>query len=174
MAIPVPEMRERFLRLFSAAVNDVLRFEFKLNGSLPSDYRQLVAGQKLCGRAFTVKGAPDLVTEGELETALASSPPESLPLFFGWVVPASFDVFQYLTAHVIRVDTALRGSQHVGVHLSELQILVVSQVQLSDYPGMPVAGPPFVQNLGLQLGQKVQHLVAYDVDDVSLPVIQMR
>lgn len=66
--IPVPEMRRRFLALFSAAVNDVLRFEYRLNGSLPSDYRQLVAGQKLCGRAFTVKGAPDLVTEGELET----------------------------------------------------------------------------------------------------------
>lgn len=66
--IPVPEMRARFLKLFTAAVNDVLRFEHRLNGSLPSDYRQLVAGQKLCGRAFTVKGGPDLVTEGELET----------------------------------------------------------------------------------------------------------
>lgn len=66
--IPIPEMRARFLKLFTAAVNDVLRFEHRLNGSLPSDYRQLVAGQKLCGRAFTVKGGPDLVTEGELET----------------------------------------------------------------------------------------------------------
>ncbi len=66
--IPVPEMRTRFLSLFTAAVNDVLRFEHSLNGSLPSDYRQLVAGQKLCGRAFTVKGGPDLVTDGELET----------------------------------------------------------------------------------------------------------
>lgn len=66
--IPIPEMRARFLKLFTAAVNDVLRFEHRLNGSLPSDYRQLVDGQKLCGRAFTVKGGPDLVTEGELET----------------------------------------------------------------------------------------------------------
>ncbi|MCZ7643967.1 MAG: RraA family protein [Planctomycetota bacterium] len=66
--IPVPEMRGRFLRLFSAAVNDVLRFEHRIHGALPSAYRQLAGGQKICGRAFTVKGGPDVTTDGELET----------------------------------------------------------------------------------------------------------
>ncbi len=67
MPIPDPEMRVRFLALFTAAVNDVMRFEFKRPSSLPSDYRPLRGDDRMCGRAFTVKGGPDLVTEGEFE-----------------------------------------------------------------------------------------------------------
>jgi len=65
--IPVPEMRARFLKLFTAAVNDVLRFEHRLNGALPSSYRGLRGDDRLCGRAFTVKGGPDITTDGEFE-----------------------------------------------------------------------------------------------------------
>ena len=66
--ISVAEMRERYLGLYSGAVNDVLRFKHKMHSTcLPNDFRPLREGMKLAGQAFTVKGAPDLVTEGEFE-----------------------------------------------------------------------------------------------------------
>lgn len=62
------EMRKRFLGLFSGAINDVLRFNYKgLATSLPSDYRPLLPENKMVGRAFTIKGSPDITTEGEFE-----------------------------------------------------------------------------------------------------------
>lgn len=60
-------MRERYLKLYSGAVNDVLRFKYKLNTSLPTDYAPLRENMKLAGIAFTVKGAPDITTDGEFE-----------------------------------------------------------------------------------------------------------
>ncbi|MDA3959708.1 MAG: RraA family protein [Planctomycetota bacterium] len=66
--IPIPEMRERFLKLFSGALNDVLRFEHQHHASsLPSCYKPLKPGMRMCGRAFTVKGGPDITTDGEFE-----------------------------------------------------------------------------------------------------------
>lgn len=66
--IPIPEMRERYLRLFTGAVNDVLRFEHRLHGTaLPVEFRPLRPELKLAGQAFTIKGGPDLVVEGEFE-----------------------------------------------------------------------------------------------------------
>ena len=66
--IPIAEMRERYLRLYSGAVNDVLRFKYTMHSTcLPNDFRPLREEMKLAGQAFTVKGAPDLVTEGEFE-----------------------------------------------------------------------------------------------------------
>jgi len=61
-------MRARYLKLFSGAINDVLRFHYKgLATSLPSDYTPLLPNEKMVGRAFTIKGAPDITTEGEFE-----------------------------------------------------------------------------------------------------------
>ncbi len=65
--IPVPDIRARFLKLFTAAVNDVMRFEHKRQCSLPSDYLPLRGTDRMCGRAFTIKGGPDLTTDGEFE-----------------------------------------------------------------------------------------------------------
>lgn len=66
--ISIAEMRERYLRLYTGAVNDVLRFEHGLHAStLPAEFKPLRPEMKLAGLAFTVKGAPDLVTEGEFE-----------------------------------------------------------------------------------------------------------
>lgn len=65
--VSVAEMRARYGRLFTAAVNDVLRFEYKLHTSLPSDYLALQPELKMVGRAFTIKGGPDLTTDGEFE-----------------------------------------------------------------------------------------------------------
>ena len=66
--ISIAEMRERYLQLYTGAVNDVLRFEHGLHAStLPAEFKPLRPEMKLAGLAFTVKGAPDLVTEGEFE-----------------------------------------------------------------------------------------------------------
>jgi 4-hydroxy-4-methyl-2-oxoglutarate aldolase len=66
--IPVAEMRERYLKLYTGAVNDVLRFNYKMHAtSLPASYAPLREKMKLAGLAFTVKGGPDITTEGEFE-----------------------------------------------------------------------------------------------------------
>lgn len=66
--ISVAEMRERYLKLFSGAVNDVLRFKHKMHASsLPSAFAPLREEMMLAGQAFTVKGGPDITTEGEFE-----------------------------------------------------------------------------------------------------------
>lgn len=65
--ISLTEMRERYLRLYSGVVNDVLRFEYNLHCALPSDYLPLERDMKICGQAFTIKGAPDITTDGEFE-----------------------------------------------------------------------------------------------------------
>jgi regulator of RNase E activity RraA len=61
-------MRQRYLKLYTGAINDVLRFKYKMHASnLPSEFAPLREDMKLAGRAFTVKGGPDIVTEGEFE-----------------------------------------------------------------------------------------------------------
>jgi len=65
--IGLGEMRERYLKLYSGAVNDVLRFEYKMHCALPAEYAPLEQDMKMAGQAFTVKGAPDITTDGEME-----------------------------------------------------------------------------------------------------------
>jgi len=66
--ISVGEMRERYLKLYSGAVNDVLRFKHKMHASsLPADFSPLREGMILAGQAFTIKGGPDITTDGEFE-----------------------------------------------------------------------------------------------------------
>ena len=66
--ITIEEMRERYLKLYTGAVNDVLRFNYKMHAtSLPPEYAPLREGMKLAGQAFTIKGGPDITTEGEFE-----------------------------------------------------------------------------------------------------------
>ncbi len=76
--VSIPEMRERYLKLYTGAVNDVLRFNYKMHASsLPSEYRPLREEMKIAGQAFTVKGAPDITTDGEFE--LRAKMLEALP-----------------------------------------------------------------------------------------------
>jgi regulator of RNase E activity RraA len=66
--ISVAEMRARYLKLFTGAVNDVLRFKYKMHASsLPADFAPLREEMMLAGQAFTVKGGPDVTTDGEFE-----------------------------------------------------------------------------------------------------------
>ena len=66
--ISIAEMRERYLKLYTGAVNDVLRFNYKMHAtSLPAPFAPLREEMMLAGLAFTVKGGPDITTEGEFE-----------------------------------------------------------------------------------------------------------
>ena len=65
--VPVAEMRERYLKLYSGAVNDILRFDYRMHAALPSEFAPLDRNMKLAGQAFTIKGAPDITTDGEFE-----------------------------------------------------------------------------------------------------------
>lgn len=66
--IPITEMRARYLKLYTGAINDVLRFNYGLHAtSLPSTFAPLREDMKMAGIAFTVKGAPDITTDGEME-----------------------------------------------------------------------------------------------------------
>jgi regulator of RNase E activity RraA len=66
--ISVAEMRARYLKLFTGAVNDVLRFKYKMHASsLPAEFAPLRDEMMLAGQAFTVKGGPDVTTDGEFE-----------------------------------------------------------------------------------------------------------
>ena len=78
------ELRERYLKLYSGAVNDILRFDYKMHAALPSEYQPLNRDMKLCGRAFTIKGAPDITTDGEFAMRaemLEALPPESIVMW---------------------------------------------------------------------------------------------
>lgn len=66
--ISISEMRERYLKLFSGAINDVLRFNYKMHAtSLPACFQPLREEMKMAGQAFTIKGGPDITTDGEFE-----------------------------------------------------------------------------------------------------------
>lgn len=67
--ISIAEMRERYLKLYTGAVNDVLRFRYTMQASsLPAQFAPLREEMKLAGQAFTIKGGPDITTDGEMET----------------------------------------------------------------------------------------------------------
>ncbi len=66
--ISIAALRERYLRLYTGAVNDVLRFNYNLHAtSLPAEFAPLREEMKMAGLAFTVKGGPDITTDGEME-----------------------------------------------------------------------------------------------------------
>lgn len=66
--ISIQEMKDRYKKLYTGAVNDVLRFDYKKHASgFPSDYKPLFEEEKIAGLAFTIKGAPDITTKDEFE-----------------------------------------------------------------------------------------------------------
>lgn len=64
--VPVPELCHRYERLYTGAINDVLREHCLLNQNLPSAIMPLRDGMKVCGEAFTVKSAPNVMIRGEM------------------------------------------------------------------------------------------------------------
>lgn len=64
--VPVKELCERYEKLYTGAINDVLREKCLLDQNLPSDIMPLRDEMKVCGIAFTVKSAPNVMIRGEL------------------------------------------------------------------------------------------------------------
>ena len=69
--IPFPisdeELCRRYQDVFVSAVNDVLREEGLISQTLPNNIMPLREEMKVCGIAFTIKGAPSLDLKDEME-----------------------------------------------------------------------------------------------------------
>ena len=64
--IPVKELCERYEKLYTGCINDVLRELTLLDQDLPSDIMPLRDEMTVCGEAFTVKSSPNVLIEGEM------------------------------------------------------------------------------------------------------------
>ncbi len=64
--IPVRELCERYEKLYTGAINDVLRERCMLDQNLPSDIMPLRDEMTVCGIAFTVKSSPNVMIRGEM------------------------------------------------------------------------------------------------------------
>lgn len=67
LPVPVKELCERYEKLFTGAVNDVLRSMRYLYQTLPANIVPLIDDVTVCGIAFTVKGSKNLTVSGEME-----------------------------------------------------------------------------------------------------------
>ena len=65
--IPEKELLLRFEKLYTGAVNDVLREFCLLNQALPGHILPLREYRTVAGFAFTVKSAPNAMVSGEME-----------------------------------------------------------------------------------------------------------
>ena len=61
------ELCRRYEDVFVSAVNDVLREEGMISQTLPNNIMPLREEMKVCGLAFTIKGAPSLDLKDEME-----------------------------------------------------------------------------------------------------------
>ena len=64
--VPVKELCERYEKLYTGCINDVMRELCLLNQNLPSEIMPLRDEMTVCGEAFTVKSAPNVMIEGDL------------------------------------------------------------------------------------------------------------
>jgi regulator of RNase E activity RraA len=68
LPIPVKELCDRYEKLYTGAINDVLREFLLLDQALPHHILPLREDMKAAGEAFTIKSARDPTTAGEMET----------------------------------------------------------------------------------------------------------
>lgn len=64
--VPIKELCERYEKLYTGAINDVMREMCLLDQNLPSDIMPLREEMTVCGEAFTVKSAPNVIIQGEM------------------------------------------------------------------------------------------------------------
>ena len=67
LSIPLEELCERYEKLYTGAVNDVLRELCLPNQALPTSIVPLRDEMVVCGEAFTVKAVKDPTMGGEME-----------------------------------------------------------------------------------------------------------
>jgi regulator of RNase E activity RraA len=65
-SIPLRELCNRYEALYTGAINDVMREMCLLDQNLPSDVMPLRDEMVVCGEAFTVKSAPNVMIQGEM------------------------------------------------------------------------------------------------------------
>lgn len=68
LPLPLADLCARFEKLYTGAVNDVLRELCLTNQALPSQIMPLRDEMVLCGEAFTIRSAADPTLAGELES----------------------------------------------------------------------------------------------------------
>lgn len=66
LPVPVKELCERYEKLYTGCINDVMRELCLLNQNLPSSIMPLRDEMTVCGVAFTVKSSPNVMIEGEM------------------------------------------------------------------------------------------------------------
>lgn len=65
-SIPTAELCKRYEKLYTGCINDVMRELCLLDQNLPSEIMPLRDEMVVCGEAFTVKSAPQVMIEGEM------------------------------------------------------------------------------------------------------------
>ncbi len=66
--IPIEELCDRYEKLYTGAINDVLREYVLMNQALPPQIIPLREEMKVAGIAFTIKSSPSPAITGEMET----------------------------------------------------------------------------------------------------------
>ena len=66
LPIPLDELCARYEKLYTGCINDVLREYTLLDQNLPNDIMPLRDEMVVCGEAFTVQSAPNVMIEGEM------------------------------------------------------------------------------------------------------------
>ena len=89
--VPLTELCERYEKLYTGCINDVMRELCLLNQNLPSEIMPLRDEMTVCGEAFTVKSAPNVMIEGEMTFHFTPNPDGTLsgdangsPINFGF------------------------------------------------------------------------------------------
>jgi 4-hydroxy-4-methyl-2-oxoglutarate aldolase len=67
LPISEEELCDRYEKLYTGAVNDVLREKCLLNQALPAQIHPLHDEMKVCGIAYTIKSTPELRISGEMD-----------------------------------------------------------------------------------------------------------
>ena len=67
LSLPDKVICERFQKLYTGAVNDVLREATLMDQALPCTIMPLKLEMKCCGVAFTIRSNPDPTVEGEMD-----------------------------------------------------------------------------------------------------------
>lgn len=66
LPIPIRELCERYEKLYTGCINDVMRELCLLDQNLPSNIMPLRDEMVVCGEAFTVKSSPQVMIQGEM------------------------------------------------------------------------------------------------------------
>jgi 4-hydroxy-4-methyl-2-oxoglutarate aldolase len=124
--IPVKELCERYEKLYTGAINDVLREHVLMDQVLPSGIIPLRDDMKVAGVAFTIKSSPSTKIRGEMETRVRMLDELFEHAFCVWDSSGSQDVSlwgEMMTATALRkgakatvVDGGIRDTRQILEH----------------------------------------------------------